>query len=157
MAIEEFIMKKVFITLLLLFAGLIFHSPEELQAQQAQKIVLAGYNHSPPVSTPGSGMATITLKEDTITVKGDFENLTSSFSGAYLMVKLRGQPGNQLYRLKTELNEERTGGIFNPSENKFALSPAELKLLKEGELYINITSSENRKGELRGDIKPMGK
>lgn len=150
-------MKKTFILIPLLITGLIMSLPSELQGQQSQQIVLAGYNHSPSVSTPGSGMATVTFQNDTLTVEGDFENLTSSFSGAYLMVNLRGQPGNQLYRLKTDLNEERTGGIFDPEENKFALSPAELELLKDGEIYINITSSDNRNGELRGDIGPMGK
>lgn len=151
-------MKKIFILLpLLLITGLIISLPSELQAQQSQQIVLAGYNHNPSVSTPGSGIATVTLKGDTLTVEGDFGNLTSSFSGAYIMVNLRGQPGNQLYRLKADLNEDRTGGVFNPDENKFVLSPAEKKLLQKGEVYINITSSENRTGELRGDIRPMGK
>lgn len=149
-------MKRSHIFIPLLIAGLIFSSLQAVEAQQSQKIILAGYNHQPPVSTPGSGMATVKLKGDTLKVHGDFENLTSPYIGAYLMVNLRGQPGNQLYRLKAELNDERTGGVFKTKTNSFALTPSERQLLRKGEVYINIASAENRKGELRGDIGSMG-
>lgn len=142
---------------LLILSSIILIIPEQTCGQQSQEIILAGYNHEPPVSTPGTGLATVKLHGDTLKVGGDFENLTSPFSGAYIMVSLRGQPGNQLYRLKVKLNEEKTGGTLNTEENSFELTPAEKKLLQKGELYINITSSDNRKGELRGDIRAMGK
>lgn len=150
-------MKRSIFLIPLLLAGLFIATSPEVQAQQSQQVILAGYNHDPPVSTPGSGMATVSLKNDTLVVKGDFENLSAAFSGGYIMVNLRGQPGNQLYRLNVEVNEERTGGTFSAEDNKFALSPAAKELLKKGEMYINIASFENRKGELRGDIRPMGK
>jgi hypothetical protein len=150
-------MKQPFTITLLLIAAFTLLSSPTVEAQQSQEIILAGYNHTPTVPTPGSGIATIKLKGDTLEVQGNFENLTSPFSGAYLMVNLKGQPGNQLYRLKANLNEEKTGGTLNTEENSFELTPAEKKLLQEGELYINISSAENRKGELRGDIRPMGK
>jgi hypothetical protein len=152
-------MRKLYTVLVcLVFASSItLILPQQMYGQKSQQIILAGYNHKPPVSTPGSGMATINLKGDSLKVQGDFDNLTSPFSGAYLMVNLKGQPGNQLYRLKTKLNEEKTGGTLNAEENSFELTPAEKKLLQEGDLYINISSTENRKGELRGDIGPMGK
>lgn len=152
-------MKKLLtISVCLLFSGSIALTlPQSTYGQKSQEIILAGYNHKPPVSTSGAGLATVKLHGDTLKVEGDFENLTSRFSGAYLMVNLRGQPGNQLYRLKVELNDEKTGGIIKAENNRFELTPAEKKLLLKGELYINITSSDNRKGELRGDIRPMGK
>lgn len=148
-------MKRTYIIIPLLIVFTFFSLPTA-EAQQSQKIMLAGYNHQPTISTPGSGMATVQLKGDTLKVHGDFENLTSPYTGAYLMVNLRGQPGNQLYRLKAELNDERTGGAFKAEANSFALTPAEKQLLKKGEVYINIASAENRKGELRGDISPLG-
>lgn len=133
-----------------------FSATMDVNAQQSKKIILAGYKHTPPVSTAGSGMATVTLHGDTLTVKGEFEDLSANFSGAYLMVSIRGQAGNQLHRLKAELNEEKTGGKLLGKENRFVLSPAQKELLENGELYINISSFENQKGELRGDIGPMG-
>lgn len=128
-----------------------------VKAQQSKKIILAGYKHNPPVSTAGSGLATVTLHGDTLTVKGKFEDLSANYSGAYLMVTIRGQGGNQLHRLKAKLNENKTGGKFIGKDNRFVLSASQKALLKKGDIYINISSFENKKGELRGDIGPMGK
>jgi hypothetical protein len=147
---------SIYILTLLLTIFWVTSNPANLKAQQSKKIVLAGYKHSPPVSTSGSGMATVTLHGDTLTIKGQFEDLITNFSGAYLMVSIRGQAGNQLHRLKAELNEEKTGGKLRAKDNRFVLSPSQKALLKEGELYLNISSFENQKGELRGDIGPMG-
>ncbi|MDZ7682949.1 MAG: CHRD domain-containing protein [Fodinibius sp.] len=129
--------------------------PEPTQAQQKQRIILAGYKHKPPVPTTGSGMVTVSFKNDTLTVDGSFEELTSQYSGGYLMVSLRGESGNQLYNLKADLNEQKTGGTFKPADNTFALTKAEIKLLKNGEMYINISSFDNQRGELRGNISAM--
>ncbi|WP_176466250.1 CHRD domain-containing protein [Aliifodinibius salipaludis] len=128
----------------------------DIKAQQSKKIILAGYKHNPPVSTTGSGLATVTLHGDTLTVKGKFEDLNANYSGAYLMVTIRGQSGNQLHRLKAKLNEDKTGGKFIGKDNRFVLSPSQKTLLKKGDIYINISSFENKKGELRGNIGPIG-
>lgn len=151
-------MKRLSIYILTILLGIswILSDTPDAKAQQSKKIILAGYKHKPPVSTTGSGMATVTLHGDTLTVKGKFEDLSANYSGAYLMVTIRGQGGNQLYRLKVELNEEKTGGKLIGKENRFVLSPAQKALLKKGELYINISSFENQKGELRGNIGPLG-
>ena len=127
-------------------------SAQPAKAQKSQQVILAGYKQKPPVHTSGSGMVTVTLQGDTLSIEGDFKNLISPFSGAYLMVSIKGRGGNQLYQLKTELNEEKTGGKFPEKQNRFTLSEGEKELLKKGELYINITSYDHQGGELRGDI-----
>lgn len=150
------IMKRLSAIVILIFlVGISLSIPTKISAQQTKEIILAGYKHKPPVPTSGSGLATVKLKGDTLTVDGSFENLVGRFSGAYIMVSLRGEGGNQIYRLKVELNEEKTGGTINAERNKFPLSKAEKQLLKKGELYINVSSFEHQKGELRGDIPPM--
>lgn len=128
---------------------------EKSTAQQAHKIILAGYNHSPSISTSGSGMATVSFKNDTLRVKGDFKNLVDAFRGAYIMVGEKGEAGNMLFRLEVEVNEERTGGLIKPKNNAFTLNDAQKPLLKNGELFINITSYEHPSGELRGQIPGM--
>lgn len=156
----DYIMKQLFICICIIFSSgfLILGSPIKAEAQESRKIILAGYKHQPPVSTSGSGVATVKLHGDTLTVTGKFKNLTDNYSGGYIMVSIRGQSGNQLYRLKATLNEDdKTGGTFKKEENRFVLSPSEKELLKQGDLYINISSFENRKGELRGNIGPIGK
>ena len=151
-------MKRLSIYILTILLGIFWMLSDTMdaKAQQSKKIILAGYKHKPPVSTTGSGMATVTLHGDTLTVKGKFEDLSANYSGAYLMVTIRGQGGNQLYRLKVELNEEKTGGKLIGKQNRFVLSPAQKALLRKGELYIIISSFENQKGELRGNIGTLG-
>lgn len=130
-------------------------SIENSNAQQAHKVILAGYNHSPSVPTSGSGMATVSFENDTLRVKGDFKNLVGAFRGAYIMIGKKGEAGNMLFRLKAEVNEERTGGVIKPKDNAFTLNDAQKPLLKDGELFINITSYEHTSGELRGQIPGM--
>lgn len=131
--------------------------PQTAEAQEARKIQLAGYKMKPKVATSGSGFVTVKLNGDTLQVHGDFSDLVGSFSGAYIMVKIRNQGGNQLYRLKAHLNEDRTGGTFKASENKFGLSESEKALLQKGNLYITVNSFEHQRGEIGGDIGPLGK
>lgn len=133
----------------------IFALLPEASAQQSRDITLAGYKMQPKVATSGSGSATVKLKGDTLTVEGEFKNLTEQFSGGYIMVDLQGHPGNQIHRLKAQLNEEKTGGTLQADENRFGLSEGQKELLQKGDLFIVISSYQHRKGELRADIPPM--
>lgn len=139
--------------MLLSLGFLLLNIPQDATAQRSETITLAGYKHKPPVRTSGSGVATVTMKGDTLKVEGKFKDLTGNYSGAYIMVSLpRGEGGNQLHSLKVNLNEEKTGGTLHASENAIVLPEGQKELLKKGQLYINICSFENRNGELRGDI-----
>lgn len=148
-------MKRFFLITAFIFLGISLLASPETLAQQSQEITLAGYKMQPKVATSGSGSVTVTLKGDTLKVEGDFENLTDRFSGGYIMVSLKGHPGNQIYRLKAQLNEEKTGGTLKAEDNSFVLSEGEKELLKSGDLYITISSFNHQKGELRGNIAPM--
>ncbi|GAA5521818.1 CHRD domain-containing protein [Aliifodinibius salicampi] len=147
--------RRSILTFFIAFVLCLSMSVEKSTAQQAHKIILAGYNHSPSVPTSGSGMATVSFENDTLKVKGDFKNLVGAFRGAYIMVGEKGKPGNMLFRLEVEVNEERTGGVIKPKNNAFTLNDAQKPLLKDGELFINITSYEHPSGELRGQIPGM--
>lgn len=142
----------VFLGLLLLSVML---ESQLVYSQQSRQLMLAGYNHEPPVSTSGSGVVTVSFKQDTLRVDGDFSDLTSPYRGAYVMVGEKGETGNMLFRLKVEPIEDRTGGIIKGKDNAFPLNNAQKPLLKNGELYINVTSSNHSQGELRGQIPPM--
>ena len=138
--------------LFLLYATL---GSQPAHSQQSRKIILAGYHHEPPVRTPGSGVVTVTFHHDTLSVKGDFSDLTSPCRGAYIMVGEKGEAGNMLFRLKINPNEDRTGGVLKAGENAFPLNDVQKPLLQKGDLYINITTSNHSRGELRGQIPPM--
>ncbi|MCW9707027.1 CHRD domain-containing protein [Fodinibius salsisoli] len=126
--------------------------PEPAKAQQTKRVILAGYKHSPSVATSGSGLITVSAKGDTLWVNGEFSDLTSTYTGAYIMIGKEGEYGNMLFRLTVDLNDERTGGVLKKKANTYTLSEAQKPLLKNGELFINIISADHRKGELRGQI-----
>jgi hypothetical protein len=145
----------ILLSILVIIAAMLI-VPHETQAQQTRQIILGGHKFDPPVRTSGSGTVTVELKNDTLRVSGEFSDLTNNFSGAYIMLMMKRGPGNLLYRLKVNLNEDKTSGTFEAKENTFVLSKAQKELLKNGELYITIASFDHRRGEIMGMIPPMG-
>ena len=146
---------RLFISLISATILLVGIQVQPSYAQQSKEIILGGFNHEPAVRTSGTGLATITFEGDTLRISGDFSNLSSAFRGAYVMIGKKGESGNMLLRLKAELDDSRTGGTINAESNTFELNDVQKPLLKAGELYINITSSNHSRGELRGQIPPM--
>lgn len=150
-------MKYKFLPISIFITGLFLIYGQEISAQQSVKVTLTGYNHKPPVSTSASGLITVEFQKDTLKVQGEFSNLKNWYHGAYIHAGKKGERGNQLFRLKAEVNEERTGGILKRKNNSFVLNEAQKELLKKGELYINISSYDHKGGEIRGQIPPMGR
>lgn len=147
-------MKATHHLLFLALTALLFAPP--VLAQQSAEIILGGHKFDPPVPTSGSGTITVELKNDTLRVHGEFSDLTANYSGAYIMLMLRGEPGNQVFRLKVNLNENKTSGTLEAEENTFVLSKSQKELLKSGELFITIASFDHQRGEIMGMIPPMG-
>ena len=134
---------------------LILCFPFWAQAQESATVLLAGYKHIPPVPSPGNGSVTVKLQKDTLSVKGYFNQLSSPFYGSYIHYGKKDERGNQLLRLEPELNKDKTGGAFDPENNRWALTESQLQALAEGHLYINIYSINYPRGELRGQIPPL--
>lgn len=147
-------LQSFIISLGLILAAVAIHPPASY-SQQSHKIIIAGYKHDPSIGTSGSGIITVHYQNDTLRVEGKFSDLMGRYWGAYIMVGKKGEYGNMLYRLHVKPNEEQTGGTLSAKKNTFVLNDAAKELLKNGELFINITSSEHTSGELRGQIPPM--
>ncbi len=141
--------------LIVLFLGSIA-IPTSVSAQQSRNITLAGYKMKPRVATSGSGVVDVTLRGDTLSVTGEFSDLMGQYSGAYIMVNIRRESGNQLYNLTAEVSDDKKSGTFKAKENRFVLSPSEKALLKKGELFITVNTFDHQRGEIRGDIGAMG-
>lgn len=147
--------RDIFLALVGVLMLSVTFEPQPAYSQQSRQVIIAGYNHEPPVRTSGSGVVTVSFKNDTLRVNGDFSDLTSAYRGAYIMVGKKGMPGNMLFRLNVEPNDDRTGGVLKARDNAFFLNDVQKPLLKNGELYINVTSTNHSTGELRGQIPPM--
>lgn len=143
---------RVKILFLIIFMGVITVSAT---AQTTVEVMLAGYNHVPSVSTPGTGMIEITVEGDSLFVSGSFKDLREYYLGAGIHYGKANESGNELYRLSAELNEEKTGGVFKAEENRFELREAQKEALRNGRMYINVRSNRNRSGEIRGQVPPL--
>lgn len=143
-------MKSIF-TALILLIGL----TPITEAQVKYEVMLLGKNQVPSVETPAGGILEVWIENDTLYVGGEFEGLEGLYRSGSIHQGSRNETGNQLFRLKPELSEGNTSGVFKPEDNAFPLSEAILNALRNGEMYINISSFEHQFGEIRGQIPKL--
>ena len=123
---------------------------------------ISGLNEMPcPVTTTGNGSLTATLFGNTLTVSGEFSDLTSDFDadvagGAHLHAGMAGQNGGIAFLLTTDLDDDLRGGRFLATDNVFQLSNQQVALLQARGLYVNIHTTDFGGGELRGQLVPGG-
>lgn len=140
---------------LAIFVVLLSMMVVEAKSQTTYEFELAGYNNVPVVRTPATGTITATVDGDSLSISGTFRDLRGSYWSAFIHYGEEGERGNRLIRLNVELNDERTSGEFKKEANIFQLRPAIREALKEGNLYIVVSSNRNQDGEIRGQIPRM--
>lgn len=121
-------------------------------AQTTYPVTLSGMEQVPSVRTAASGTAEVYVESDTLYVSGTFSDLSGHYWAAFVHYGAEGEEGNRMFRLTAELNEEKDGGTFSFEENKFHLRELQREALREGNLYINISSDRYQEGEIRGQI-----
>jgi hypothetical protein len=135
-------------------------------AQQSFTAKLSGSNEVPPVTTPGSGVAVFHLSSDGKTI--DYQlNLTN----------MNSVMGAHIHSGKQSENGPVVAGLFNPSMSgpptgtvngllkKGNLTSSDLSgamagkqisdlvnLIKSGGAYVNVHTTKNQNGEIRGQI-----
>ncbi len=144
-------MRKFFLTIFFLLSGTLV-----LSAQARYEITLTGLDQVPRVNTPAMGYVEVWVESDTLYVSGRFEDLRGHYWAGYIHYGRKGETGHRHFRLKaTDFNEEKNSGRFDPEENKFPLRPSQKEALRNGHLYVNISSNRHQRGEIRGQIPPM--
>ena len=121
-------------------------------AAQAYRTFLAGANEVPPVETSARGIVTADLDGNVISVGGYFEDLTSDVVAAHIHQGAADENGPVLFPLVVTSSEESTAGRFETANNAFTLDAGQLAALEVGNLYINVHTSMNPGGEIRGQL-----
>ena len=121
---------------------------------QPFEVTLSGDNEVPPVTTNATGSATVALMGNTMTLNGDFSDLSSPVveiagSPAHVHLGAADENGDVIFPLNVSVDEGQTGGIFSLSTE---LTPDQVEAFNAGNLYINIHTEQNQGGELRGQI-----
>jgi CHRD domain len=129
---------------LALWSGASFAAPVSFQVQ------LSGSQQVPAVQTDGSGTADLTYNPSTRMLRWSISY--SGLSGPVLMAHLHGpaaagkDAGVQVWLTK------KGSAAGNPITGEAKLTAAQAKMLREGELYINVHTKANPKGEIRGQV-----
>lgn len=145
------VVMKIVMLVFILSGCLVF----ELFSQTTFEVNLAGYNNVPPVHTAAMGTLEVTADGDSLFVSGSFENLSGQYWAAYIHYGEEGKNGNRIIQLRADLNNDGNKGVISIEKNRFELRPAVREALREGKLYIQISSNRNQDGEIRGQIPSM--
>ena len=111
------------------------------------KVVLSGGQEIPPVTTSGSGVATISVGADQ-SVRGSVTVTGMSPTVAHIHMAPAGTSGPIVIPLV-----QTADNVWSIPEGA-KLTDAQYESYKAGNLYYNVHSAAYKGGEIRGQIKP---
>ena len=143
-------------------AGLI----NSASAQQKLTIKLSGSNEAPAINTAGTGVAIFQLSPDgkSLNYRLDLTKM-NGVMGAHIHSGKQGENGPVLAGLFNAAMSGPPTGAVNGQLSRGTITSADLqgplagkhisdlvKLLKTGGAYINVHTSKNQDGEIRGQV-----
>lgn len=127
-------------------AGMQDRMPDWMPGSGAMKVSLSGAEEVPPVKTDGSGSGSFRVGSDgTITGSVTTRNVPGTM--AHIHQGAKGTNGPVILPLT------KKGDTYSvPPGSK--LTDAQMKALKEGNLYVNVHSDRYKGGEVRAQLQP---
>jgi hypothetical protein len=120
--------------------------PSWMPGSNAVSVKLTGDEEVPPVSTQGTGSGSFRVAEDG-TLSGSVKTENVAGTMAHIHTGAKGQNGPVTIPLTKE------GDTYSvPAGRK--LTPEQMSAWKEGRMYVNVHTNQNKGGEVRGQIKP---
>jgi len=143
------------IAILLISSSSLFAQNNESETFRA---FLSGANEVSPVFTTASGLVTLELSGDELTITGSFEGLVAPIepvggTGVHIHLGFTGQNGPVEISLDPELSNGNTAGTFDQTVE---VSADQIEAMQNRQLYVNIHSERYPSGEIRGQILPDG-
>ena len=134
-------------------------------AQNKFRAKLDANNEVPPVNSTAEGVATFKVKDNTITSKINITGITD-VTMAHIHAGKKGENGDPIIDLlKTGEKTKTSGGAtikgnFTASDLEGSMKGKALSALQSAmgtnETYVNIHTSKNPNGEIRGQITIKG-
>ncbi len=108
---------------------------------------LLGSNEVPAVVTDAIGVATVTFNNayTEATLNVTVSNLSSSFTGLHIHNGVSGENGPVLFNFTSNFAANRITATF-------AVSKEDVAAMIDGKYYVNVHTSNNPNGELRGQL-----
>ena len=111
-----------------------------------------GANEVPAVTSDGAGGITAVLTGTELVVTGRFDGLGSTYTASHLHEAAAGANGGVVQALSPTVDADELGGTFEAASNTFTVSSDVAQALRDGEIYINIHTTDNAGGEIRGQF-----
>jgi hypothetical protein len=116
-------------------------------AMYTQTVTLSGANEVPPVTTPATGTASVTIRPDhTVSVKVSATGMTATASHIHQGAASANGP--------VIVPFTKTGDNTFVAPDGAKLTDAQYDAYKAGNLYVNVHSATHPGGEIRGQLKP---
>ena len=120
--------------------------PDWMPGSGAIKVSLTGAEEVPPLNVPGSGSGSFRVAEDG-TVSGSVTTKDVAGTMAHIHRGAKGTNGPVIVPL------DKNGETYSvPAGRK--LTPQQIEDLKAGRLYVNVHTTRNKGGEVRGQLQP---
>jgi hypothetical protein len=142
-----FIMKKCLLPLLVLML-----LAPKAHASIEWNFLLAGENEVPPVATPGSGSVTALLDMDTLLLNltGNYQDLLADVTGAHIHAPAASDENAGVIVPLIHTGDASGLLAFNG-----VIDPQHASWLLDGLAYVNVHTSVNPGGEIRGQFSPQ--
>ncbi|MGZ5857601.1 MAG: CHRD domain-containing protein [Burkholderiaceae bacterium] len=111
------------------------------------KVFLNGAEETPPVATAAIGNGTIKVNDDK-SISGSISTKGLVVTAAHIHEAAAGKSGPPIISL-TKTSDD----VWSVPEGS-KLTDSQFASYQVGNLYINAHSAENKRGEIRGQIKP---
>jgi hypothetical protein len=120
--------------------------PSWMPGSSAVSVKLTGAEEVPPVSAQGTGSGSFRVAQDG-TISGSVKTENVAGTMAHIHTGAKGQNGPVTIPLTKE------GDTYTvPAGRK--LTAEQMSAWKEGRLYVNVHTNQNKGGEVRGQITP---
>ena len=118
---------------------------------------LAGANEVQPVETAAVGDLQFEITGDQLVVTGGFSGLDGDFDatvagGSHLHLADATNNGGVTILLNATIAADLKSGVYNATDNTFTIDAAQKTALLSGGVYVNIHTTTNGGGELRGQV-----
>ena len=115
------------------------------------KATFDGFQEVPPVATPATGTAVLTLTDDGLAYDITVEGLSSAITLAHFHNAYTGISGGVVKTITGSFTGNTATGIWTKADVE-PLTPQLIADLLDGKLYLNVHTANHGSGEVRGQI-----
>jgi Cu/Zn superoxide dismutase len=123
-----------------------------LSGGDSRGALMLGSNEVGPVATPGKGTAAMTFTDQGLVFRLSGNDLTGPFTAAHFHNAPPGVNGPVVRDISAEFTNLTADGVWKPSD-AMPLTTALIDELMRGNLYLNLHTTTNPGGEIRGQTQ----